>query len=173
MPWLFARCPFLTSCSISGHIWLSGGLMRTIGENIDNTAFTFSARKKKDSIFLKIFFESELLKDIEIYQKKTNWRVRGTLSLQERVVNAICLCCFAQFQRNWIVKMNIKQTRTTVFLYTILINLGCHLEFLIYDVHREKTSGAIFEFWLAWQYHVRTRGKVRPLWITLFHSFPL
>ena len=54
--------------------------MRTKGENIDKTAFTFSARKKKDSIFLKISFENELLKDMEIYQKKTNGRVRGTLS---------------------------------------------------------------------------------------------
>ena len=44
--------------------------MRTIGENIDKTAFTSSARK--DSIFLKFFFESEFLKDMEIYQKKTN-----------------------------------------------------------------------------------------------------
>ena len=47
--------------------------MRTIGENIDKTAFTSSARKKKkDSIFLKFFFENEFLKDMEIYQKKTN-----------------------------------------------------------------------------------------------------
>ena len=47
--------------------------MRMIGENIDKTAFTFSARKKKrDSIFKKIFFENEFLKDMEIYQKKTN-----------------------------------------------------------------------------------------------------
>ena len=53
--------------------------MRTIGENIDKTAFKLSARKKKDSIFLKIFFENQFLKDIEIYQKKTNWRVKGTL----------------------------------------------------------------------------------------------
>ena len=51
-----------------------------IGENIDKTAFTFSTRKKKDSIFLKIFFENEFLKDMEIYQKKTNWRVWGTLN---------------------------------------------------------------------------------------------
>ena len=47
--------------------------MRTTGENIDKTAFTFSARKKKkDSIFLNIFFENEFLKDMEVYQKKTN-----------------------------------------------------------------------------------------------------
>ena len=46
--------------------------MRTIGENIDKTAFTSSARKKKDSIFLKTFFENEFLEDMEIYQKKTN-----------------------------------------------------------------------------------------------------
>ena len=77
---IFARCPFLMSCSIFGHIWPSGGLMRTIGENIDKTAFTFSACKKKDSIFLKFFFENEFLKDMEIYQKKTNWRVRSTLT---------------------------------------------------------------------------------------------
>ena len=69
---IFARCPFLTSRSIFGHIWPSGGLMRTIGENIDKTAFTSSARKIKDSIFLKKFFETEFLKDMEIYQKKTN-----------------------------------------------------------------------------------------------------
>ena len=42
--------------------------MRTKGENIDKTAFTFSAcKKKKDSIFLKIFCENEFLKDMEIY----------------------------------------------------------------------------------------------------------
>ena len=64
--------PFLTSRSIFGHIWPSAGLMRTIGENIDKTAFTSSARKKKDSIFLKNFFENEFLKDMEIYQEKTN-----------------------------------------------------------------------------------------------------
>ena len=46
--------------------------MRMIGENIDNTAFTFSAHKKRDSIFLKIFFENEFLKGMEIYQNKTN-----------------------------------------------------------------------------------------------------
>ena len=43
---------------------------------------TFSARKKKkkDSIFLKKFFENKFFTDMEIYQKKTNWRVRGTLT---------------------------------------------------------------------------------------------
>ena len=49
--------------------------MRTIGENIDKTAFTSSAckkKKKKDSIFLKRFFENEFLKDMVIDQKKTN-----------------------------------------------------------------------------------------------------
>ena len=69
---IFARCPFLTSRSLFGHIWPSGGLMRTIGEDIDKTAFTCSARKKKDSIFLKNVFENEFLKDMKIYQKKTN-----------------------------------------------------------------------------------------------------
>ena len=39
------------------HIWPSGGLMRMIGENIDKTAFTYSARKKKKGfdISQKIF----------------------------------------------------------------------------------------------------------------------
>ena len=38
------------------HIWPSGGLMRTIGENIDKTAFTSSAGKKKRiQYFSKIF----------------------------------------------------------------------------------------------------------------------
>ena len=46
--------------------------MRTIGKNIDNTALTSSARKKRISIFLNFFFEKEFLKDMEIYQKKTN-----------------------------------------------------------------------------------------------------
>ena len=48
--------------------------MRMIGENIDKTAFTFSTRKKKGfNISEKlIFFENEFLKDMEIYQKKTN-----------------------------------------------------------------------------------------------------
>ena len=41
--------------------------------------------KKKDSIFLKIFFENEFLKDMEIYQKKTNRRVRGTLTIIPQV----------------------------------------------------------------------------------------
>ena len=50
---------------------------------------------------------------------------------------------------------------------------GRHVELLIYDVIRGKTSAAIFEFWLAWEYLVRTRGKVRPLWIALFHYFPV
>ena len=77
---IFARCPFLTSRSIFGHIWPSGELMRTIGENIDKTAFSFSARKKKGFHISEIFFENVLLKDMQIYQKKTNWRVRGTLT---------------------------------------------------------------------------------------------
>ena len=65
---IFARCPFRTSRSTFGHIWPSGGLMRTKGENIDKTAFTFSAREKKGCNIS----ENEFLKDMEIYQKKTN-----------------------------------------------------------------------------------------------------
>ena len=58
---IFARCPFLTSRSIFGHIWPSGGLMRTIGENIDKTAFTSSARKKKGFNISKKFFRKWVL----------------------------------------------------------------------------------------------------------------
>ena len=51
---------------------------------------TFSVHKKrKRSIFLKIFFENEFFEDMEIYQKKTNWKVRGTLSM---VSNAFSKC---------------------------------------------------------------------------------
>ena len=53
---IFARCPFLMSRSIFGHIWPSGGLMRTIGENIDKTAFPFNARKKKGFNISENFF---------------------------------------------------------------------------------------------------------------------
>ena len=62
---IFAQCPFLTSRSTCGNIWPSGGLMRTKGENIDKTAFTFSAREKKRiQYFRKFFFENEFLKDM-------------------------------------------------------------------------------------------------------------
>ena len=69
----------LTFCTMSFsyvtlHIWthLAEWGTNANDENMDKTAFTFSARKKKDSVFLKIFFENEFLKDMEIYQKKTN-----------------------------------------------------------------------------------------------------
>ena len=75
-------CPFLMSqlkkCQISdtSH-WLVpnetkiclAGLMACKNLKI---SVTLSARKKKDSIFLKICFEREFLKDMKIYQKKTN-----------------------------------------------------------------------------------------------------
>ena len=47
---------YLTSRSIFGHIWPSGGLMRMIGENIDKTALTSSARKKKGFNISQKFF---------------------------------------------------------------------------------------------------------------------
>ena len=41
--------------------------MRTIGENIDKTAFTSSARKKQRiQYFSKFFLKNELLKDMAI-----------------------------------------------------------------------------------------------------------
>ena len=40
--------------------------MQMIGGNIDKIAFTSSARKKKDSIFLKIFVENEFTKRRQI-----------------------------------------------------------------------------------------------------------
>ena len=56
----FARCHFLTSRCIFGHIWPSGGLMRMIGENIDKTAFTF--KKKGFNIS-------------EIFSKVSSWKI--------------------------------------------------------------------------------------------------
>ena len=61
---IFARCPFLTSRSIFGHIWPSGGLMRTIGENIDKTAFTSSTCKKKGFNISK-----------KIFSKMSSWKI--------------------------------------------------------------------------------------------------
>ena len=56
------------------HIWTHLAEWRTNANDrwkYRQTAFTFRARKKKkDSIFLKNFFENEFLKDMEIYQKK-------------------------------------------------------------------------------------------------------
>ena len=48
--------------------------MRTKGEDIDRLPSLLAVvkEKKKDSIFPKIIFENEFLKDMEIYQKKTN-----------------------------------------------------------------------------------------------------
>ena len=79
MPWLFARCPFLTSCSIFGHIWLSGGLMWTIGENIDNTAFTFSALKNKGFNISENFFRKWLLGRYRNLPKKNKLNGQGHL----------------------------------------------------------------------------------------------
>ena len=61
---IFARCHFLMSCSIFEHIWPSGGLMRTIGENIDNTAFTSSTCKKKGFNISK-----------KIFSKMSSWKI--------------------------------------------------------------------------------------------------
>ena len=35
-------------------------------------------------MFLKKNFENKFFTDMEIYQKKTNWRVRGTLKLEPK-----------------------------------------------------------------------------------------
>ena len=59
---IFAQCPFLTSRSIFGHIWPIGRLMRTIGENIHKTAFTFSDRKKKRFSISENFFRKWVFK---------------------------------------------------------------------------------------------------------------
>ena len=78
-------CPFLTSqlkkCQVSDKICPAGLIVR---KNLKISA-TFSTRKKKDSIFLKFFFKKEFLKDMEIYQKKTNWRFSGTLTIIPQV----------------------------------------------------------------------------------------
>ena len=78
-------CPFLTSqlkkCQISdaSHWLVPNEPTRQksvqwgfIARKNLKLSVTFSARKKKDSIFLKRFFENEFLKGVEIYQKKAN-----------------------------------------------------------------------------------------------------
>ena len=47
--------------------------MRTMGEKIVKTTFTFRTRKKnQDSIFSKNFVENEFLKDVKMYHKTTS-----------------------------------------------------------------------------------------------------
>ena len=78
-------CPFLTSqlrkCQISdASHWLVSNeptrqkfVQRGLKRKNLKISVTCSARKKKkDSIFLKNFFENEFYTDMEIYQKKTN-----------------------------------------------------------------------------------------------------
>ena len=56
LPRIFGYFCTMSFSYVTLHIWPSGGLMRTIGENIDKTAFTSSARKKKRiQYFSKIF----------------------------------------------------------------------------------------------------------------------
>ena len=76
---IFARCPFLTSRSIFGHIWPSGGLMRTIGENIDKTAFTFSARKKEGFNISENFFRKWVLERYGNLPKENKLKGYGAL----------------------------------------------------------------------------------------------
>ena len=44
---IFARCPFLTSRSIFGHIWPSGGLMRTIVSKMSSSKMWKSTKRKQ------------------------------------------------------------------------------------------------------------------------------
>ena len=56
LPRIFGYFCTMSFSYVTLHIWPSGGLMRTIGENIDKTAFTSSARKKERiQYFSKIF----------------------------------------------------------------------------------------------------------------------
>ena len=48
---------------------------------------------------------------------------------------------------------------------------GRHLEFLIYDVIRGKTSAAILEVWLAWQYDVRAPERQSQAIMNRFTPF--
>ena len=106
--------------------------MRTIGENIDKTAFTSSARKKKkDSIFLKNFFENEFLKDMEIYQKKTNWRVRGTLN--QDIFSAEILVSRSRAQFNFVFGSEIPLGKTFSTVVASKFTLRCQKDqFLLY-----------------------------------------
>ena len=56
LPRIFGYFCTMSFSYVTLHSWPSGGLMRTIGENIDKTAFTSSACKnKRIQYFSKIF----------------------------------------------------------------------------------------------------------------------
>ena len=57
LPWIFAYFCTMSFSYVTLHIWTH---LAEWGTNANDS------------------FENELLKDMEIYQKKTNWRVRGT-----------------------------------------------------------------------------------------------
>ena len=46
-------------------------------------------KKHQNSLFLKNAFKNEFLKDMEMYQTKPNWMVRGTLNTLSLRLNAI------------------------------------------------------------------------------------
>ena len=56
LPRIFDYFCTMSFSYVTLNIWPSGGLMRTIGENIDKTAFTSSARKKKRIQYFSNFF---------------------------------------------------------------------------------------------------------------------
>ena len=80
---IFAQCPFLTSRPIFGHIWPSGGLMWTIGENIHKTAFTFSAHKKKGFNISENFFRKWILKRYGNLPKEKKLKGQGHFNVTD------------------------------------------------------------------------------------------
>ena len=80
---IFAQCPFLTPRPIFGHIWPSGGLMWTIGENIDKTAFTISARKKKGFNISENFFRKWILKRYGNLSKENKLKGQGHFNVTD------------------------------------------------------------------------------------------
>ena len=72
----FCTIPYLTPCSIFGHIWPSGSLMRIIGEN--RLPSLLALAKNRFNISEK-FFQKWVLERYGNLPKENNWRVRGTL----------------------------------------------------------------------------------------------
>ena len=84
LPRIFGYFCTMSFSYVTLHIWThlaEWGTNANDGWKYRQDCLHFRARKKKRIQYYWIFFESEFLKDMEIYQKKTNWRVRGTRTL--------------------------------------------------------------------------------------------
>ena len=94
---IFARCPFLTSRSIFGHIWPSGGLMRTIGEN--NILLIYFRVMQWKPEHDAIFFREILASDLYSTHKGSSERGKIWSQLAEKL-NEVSSCKFIVRQKS-------------------------------------------------------------------------